>query len=208
MPLDALILDYGNVLTDPQREHWYGVMAAEAGVPTDAVHNAYSRHRHAYDSGLPAPEYWRQVLTTLSWSSTGQDQGAIVARLIEADVSSWTEYREEMWDLARSFRARGGRTAFLSNGVPEVMSRIRANRSLEQWFDVVVVSCEVGLAKPDPAIFQMCLSRLRVEPGRALFVDDRIENVEGAAGLGIRTFHFVGGDAVAQLTRSMRSLAE
>jgi len=208
MPLDALILDYGNVLTDPQREHWFGVMAAAAGVPTAALREAYSRHRHAYDNGLPAPEYWRQVLQTLGRSSAGLDQDAIIARLTEADVSSWTEYREEMWDLARSFRARGGRTAFLSNGVPEVMSRIRANRSLEAWFDVVVVSCEVGLAKPDPAIFQMCLSRLRVEPGRALFVDDRIENVEAAAGLGIRTFHFVGGDAVSQLARSVRSASE
>src|SRR5437762_14037676 len=102
MPLEALILDYGNVLTDPQRAHWFGVMAAAAGVPAAALRDAYSRHRHAYDSGLPAPEYWRQVLATLGWSSTGLDQDAIVARLIEADVSSWNEYRVAMWGLALS----------------------------------------------------------------------------------------------------------
>src|SRR2546422_7182142 len=47
-----------------------------------------------------------------------------IDQLVKADVASWTEYREEIWDLAQSFRARGGRTAFLSNGVPEAMAKI------------------------------------------------------------------------------------
>ncbi len=156
---------------------------------------------------LAAAEYWRRVLGTVGQSSRVLDQEAIIARLIEADVASWTEYREDVWDLAQSFRVHGGRTAFLSNGVPEAMARIRTDRPLEGWFDVVIVSCEVGVAKPDPAIFQMCLSRLSVEPGHALFVDDRIENIEGAARLGIHTFHFVGADPVSRLVQSVRSLS-
>jgi FMN phosphatase YigB (HAD superfamily) len=36
--------------------------------------------------------------------------------------------------------------------VPEAMARIRADRPLERWFDVVIVSCEVRVAKPDPTI--------------------------------------------------------
>jgi putative hydrolase of the HAD superfamily len=87
------------------------------------------------------------------------------------------------------------------------MARIRADRDLAKWFDVVVVSCEVGVAKPDPVIFELCLSRLGVAPRHALFVDDRIDNIEGAAALGIRTFHFVGPDASSQLARSVRSLS-
>jgi haloacid dehalogenase-like hydrolase len=54
---------------------------------------------------------------------------------------------------------------------------IRVRNSLEAWFDVVLVSCEVGLAKPDPAIYELCLSRLGVTARGALFVDDRIENL-------------------------------
>ena len=208
MPLEALILDYGNVLTHPQREDWFEAMAAHAGVPTQVFRDAYWRHRHSYDAGLPAAEYWRRVLKTLGQSSYALDQEAVIDRLVKADVASWTEYREEVWDLAQSFRGKGGRTAFLSNGVLEAMARIRADRHLERWFDVVVVSCEVGVAKPDPGIFRICLSRLGVEPARALFVDDRIENIEGAARLGIQTFHFAGADAVSRLVRSVRSLSE
>lgn len=207
MPIEALILDYGNVLSHPQPKDWFEAIAAQVGVSTDAFRDAYWRHRSSYDTGLPAAEYWRRVLETLGHSSRALDQEAVVDRLVKADVASWTEYRAEVWDLAQSFRVKGGRTAFLSNGVPEAMTRIRADRPLDRWFDVVVVSCEVGVAKPDPVIFQMCLSRLGVEPGRALFVDDRIENIEGAASMGIQTFHFVGANAVSQLALAVRSLS-
>jgi len=207
MPLEALILDYGNVLSHPQPSNWCESLASQIGVPLNVFRDAYWQHRPLYDAGLPAAEYWRRALDTLGHSSAPWNLEAITARLVEADVASWTEYREEVWRLTESFRHAGGRTAFLSNGVPEVMARIRAERQLARWFDVVVVSCEVGAAKPDPAIFQMCLSRLGVGPRHALFVDDRIENVEAAARLGIHTFHFVGADAVSRLERSVRSLS-
>ena len=86
------------------------------------------------------------------------------------------------------------------------MARIRADRNLTRWFDAVLVSYEVGVAKPDPAIYQMCLTRLGVESNRALFVDDRIENVEGATRIGLQTFHFIGTDAVSRLADAVRSL--
>ena len=203
----ALILDYGNVLSQPQDEHWFEVMAAEIGTSGEPFRAAYWRHRPSYDAGIPAREYWGRVLHTLGAGRCDQNDGRVIERLIDADVASWTQYRDDVWTLARVFRDDGGRTAFLSNGVPEAMARIRADRPLERWFDVVVVSCEVGVAKPDPVIFQMCLTHLGVEPSHALFVDDRIENIEGAARLGLRTFHFIGADAVSRLVRSVRSLS-
>ena len=207
MSLGALILDYGNVLSYPQREHWPRTMAAQVGAATEAFRRAYWQHRDLYDTGLPAAEYWRRVLATLGRASLSSDHASVIDRLIQMDVASWTEYREDVWALALSFRLGGGRTAFLSNGVPEVMTRIRADRALEAWFDVVVVSCEVGVAKPDSMIYEICLSRLGTTPEKALFVDDRMENLEGAARVGIPTFHFVGEDAVSRLTRSVRSLS-
>jgi putative hydrolase of the HAD superfamily len=207
VPLDALILDYGNVLSHPQPTDWCQTVASQIGVATDTFRDAYWQHRHLYDAGLTAAEYWARVLETLGYSARTSDLGTITDRLIAADVASWTRYREEVWRLAQSFRLGGGRTAFLSNGVADAMARIRADRRLERWFDVVVVSCEVGASKPDPAIFEMCLSQLGVAPRRALFVDDRIENIEGAARLGIQTFHFVGTDAVSRLAQSVQSLS-
>ena len=112
---------------------------------------------------------------------------------------------ERLTGPVRSRSSRAARTAFLSNGVPETMARIRAERPLDRWFDVVVVSYEVGLAKPDPRIFELCLSRLGAHAGEALFVDDRAENVAAAERLGMRTLHFTGDDATPRLLDAVRS---
>jgi putative hydrolase of the HAD superfamily len=199
--LRALILDYGNVLTHVQRDHWLEAMATLANASRDNFLAAYWAHRHAYDSGLPARDYWHRVAHAVGCVL----DDATIDRLVELDARSWMEYREHVWDLARAFRAAGGRTALLSNGVPEIMTRIRANRALDQWFDTVVVSYEVGLAKPDPRIFELCLARLGAEAHETLFVDDRADNVEAAARLGLRTVHFTGDDAVARLAGALRS---
>ena len=123
----------------------------------------------------------------------------MIAQLIEADAASWSDFRPDMWELAAAFRALGGRTAILSDGVPEIIERIRAARDLETWFDAVVVSCEVGCCKPDPRIYRLCLERLRCAAADALFVDDRVENLEAAAAEGLRTLHFTGDACVGRL---------
>jgi putative hydrolase of the HAD superfamily len=196
--LRALILDYGGVLSQQQPRDWYQSMAAELGVPEQAFRDAYWEHRPAYDSGLPVEEYWRRVHETISRPYAPHR----LDHLIESDLASWTEYREEVWAMARTFREAGGQTAFLSNSGPEMMARIRADRHLESWFDAVIASFEVGLAKPDPRIYALCLSRLAVSAGQALFVDDREDNVEAAAAVGLHTLHFVDDQGV----RSLRAL--
>ena len=202
-PFRALILDYGNVLTHVQKVEWLDAMAAELSVPASRFRDAYWGHRHAYDAGLPAPDYWRLVADAVG-RPVGEGRPPVIDRLIDLDVSSWVEYRDEVWDVVRAFRAGGGRTAFLSNGVPEIMARLRAERALDQWFDVVVVSCEVGLAKPDRRIFELCLSRLGVQAGETLFVDDREDNVSAAEQLGLRALHFTGDAAARRLMDAVR----
>ena len=127
-----------------------------------------------------------------------------LARLIAADVASWSVYHDEVWTLAARFRAAGGRTALLSNSGPEVMARVRADHPLEARFDAVVISCEVGLAKPDPRIFRLCLERLGLPADAALFVDDRADNVEAAAGVGLQTLQLEGPDALERLRTLVR----
>ena len=197
MPVDALILDFGEVLVHPQSRDAIARMAQLVNISADDFQNRYWSHRLAYDGGLPAAEYWRRVLEGLDVAPPGIDR--VVTELIGADYDSWTVYRPEVWEIAAAFKASGGRTAILSNGVPEIMGRLRTERTLAEFFDVIVVSYEVGCAKPDPAIYQICLDRLRVPAESALFVDDRVENLEAASRLGIQTLHFTGNESVDEL---------
>ena len=162
----ALILDFGGVLTRDQPSHLVDEMARLAGLPIDAFRSRYWRHRADYDGGLTGLEYWTRVLDGVDATEDTIEQ------LIEADAASWSDFRPDMWELAAAFRARGGRTAILSNGVPEIIARIRSRRHLETWFDAVVVSCEVGRCKPDPAVFHHACTSVGVEPTSVLMVGD------------------------------------
>jgi putative hydrolase of the HAD superfamily len=199
MPPRALILDYGDVLTHPQRPACVEAMATRLRVTLDAFRTAYWQHRLPYDGGQPAVDYWRRVLLALGHQPGDTTRSETLDWLVEMDVASWSDYREEVWALARAFKARGGRTGFLSNGIPEVVARLRAERALDATFDAIVVSSQVGLCKPDPRIFQLCLDRLEIAAGDALFVDDKAANVEAAARLGLRVLHFSSADAVDRL---------
>jgi putative hydrolase of the HAD superfamily len=197
MSIDALILDFGEVLVQPQSPAVIERMARLVKLPAADFQRRYWLHREPYDSGLPAADYWRRVIDGLDIPSGGIEP--LLSDLIGADYESWTVYRPEVWQIAADFKAAGGRTAILSNGVPEIMGRVRTERSLSELFDAIVVSYEVGCAKPDPKIYRICLDMLKVPAASALFVDDRVENLEAASRLGIQTLHFTGDASVAEL---------
>jgi putative hydrolase of the HAD superfamily len=198
--IDTLILDYGEVLTHPQRSDDMRAMAGVLGIDEAPFREAYWTLRCEYDRGLPAVEYWKRTAASLGLPPVDEAQ---IAALIACDIMSWTDYRDEMWEVARTFRARGGRTGLLSNGVPEIVARIHADRPLDAVFDAVVVSFQVGLVKPDPAIYRHTLDRLGAQPDTTLFVDDRAENTAAAAALGMHTITFTGSPSVADVKAAL-----
>src|SRR5258705_6479698 len=195
MPRPAgLILNYGNVPTHTQDQPWMDRAAHRLGAAATASGAAYGQHRPAYDADLTAAEYWHRVLAA-SRRGAGALDTADLAWLIETDIASWSVYHDEVWALAARFRRTGGRAAFLSNSGPEVMARVRERWPLDARFDAVVISCEVGVSKPDPRIYQLCLDRLRRPAPGAPFVDDPADNIEGAAPAGPTKLHWEGADA-------------
>jgi putative hydrolase of the HAD superfamily len=80
----------------------------------------------------------------------------------------------------------------------------RFNRfGLRPLFNVALSSCYLGLRKPEPAIYRRALEILGRPPARILFIDDRPENVAGAAASGIKAIRFEGAEA---LRRELLSL--
>ena len=87
------------------------------------------------------------------------------------------------------------RAARVPNYAITNFSREKFNIALEMYpylgdFDDIVVSADVKLVKPDPAIFRVLLDRRRLDPARSLFIDDVAENIAAAKTLGLVTHHF------------------
>ncbi len=110
--------------------------------------------------------------------------------------------REDVVAAAVDARARGYRAAIVTNNIREFSEGWRSLFDVEAVAEVVVDSCEVGVRKPDPAIFSLALDRLGgIAPDRAVFLDDAPGNVEAARALGIHAI-LVGADhteALAEL---------
>ena len=145
-----------------------------------------------YDEDTDHP--WHQVergeLTMAEWIAHVDVEAA--ARGVTVD---WTamgrgfkalEVYDVVVDRIRALRVEGYLTALLTNNIKEGSQTWRAMIPVDELFDVVVDSSEVGMRKPDPRIFLHTLAALGdVEPGRAVFLDDHPGNVIGAEKAGL-----------------------
>jgi epoxide hydrolase-like predicted phosphatase len=117
---------------------------------------------------------------------------------------------DAMVDRVRALRAEGYKTAVVTNNIREASAGWRSMLPVDELFDAVVDSCEAGVRKPDPAIFELALAQLGgLAPSSAVFLDDAPGNVEGARKAGLQTI-LVGDvdEALAELDRLLASSAE
>ena len=90
--------------------------------------------------------------------------------------------------FAKQLHRRGGRRMVALNNESRELNEFRITTfRLKDVFDVFLSSCYTGLRKPDPAAFRYALTLTQCDPDRTVFLDDRPENVEAAARLGLRT---------------------
>jgi HAD superfamily hydrolase (TIGR01509 family) len=106
---------------------------------------------------------------------------------VREDAASWQRLNDRMMRWLRALIDAGVPTAILSNMARDTWELAR--QSFE-GVDSLTLSFEVGAVKPEPEIYLACLSALGVHPEEALFVDDRLVNVEAALALGMQALVF------------------
>lgn len=197
MPIKAVIWDIGGVLIRTEDPNPRGELAAELGVTReDLVQLVFGgeQGRRAQKGELTQKEIWDYVRGALKLAQA--EHHDLRERFFAGDVLD-TELVKFIRTLKPQYKI-----GIISNAWSELPT------SLEEWgirdiFDVVVGSGDEGIMKPDPTIFQIALERLAVKPDEAVFVDDFIENVEGAQNLGIKGIHFQSRD---QVIRELKTL--
>jgi epoxide hydrolase-like predicted phosphatase len=101
----------------------------------------------------------------------------------------------------RDLKGRGLRLGLLTNNVKEFGEHWRTMFPLEELFEEVVDSSHVGMRKPERGIYELTCSRMGIEPGEAVFIDDNLDNVEAARAYGMEAVHFGDNpwDALAEI---------
>ncbi len=95
------------------------------------------------------------------------------------------------------------RLMILSNTSPFHWARCRDNQGLGAFFERVYISCEMGVMKPDPLIYNLVLRDLRVMPQNIVFFDDRKENVDAASKIGFKAIQTFGGNPLINDLRNI-----
>ncbi|WP_409271717.1 HAD family hydrolase [Neobacillus sp. SCS-31] len=123
--------------------------------------------------------------------------GAIAEELGASELSEelffcahYANHCELFHEVAGVLKALSGtyRLAVISNATPS-MDWVFDRLGIRKYFHTIILSAHVKTEKPDEAIYKIALERLHAKGSDCIFIDDKLENVLGASGIGIRAFH-------------------
>jgi putative hydrolase of the HAD superfamily len=140
-------------------------------------------------------DVWQSVADTLKLDPPTRDQ-------LRRDYFALDQIDSALMQFIRGLRSRV-RVGMITNAWPDVRRYLVNEFKIADAFDPLIVSAEVGFAKPDPRIYQLMLERLGMEPAEAVFVDDFEDNVAGARWVGMQAVHF---NTAAQAMSAVRAL--
>jgi len=192
MAVDAVIFDFGGVFVDSPFTAVQSA-AADMGVApdvmVDTVFGPYDQDTdhawHRLERGeIPLEQARAEIIAaSLAAGLPELDPVHLLVALAGGGI------RTEMVEFCRSLRERGIATGLLTNNAIEFAAFWRPLLPLDELFDDVVDSSEVGMRKPDERIYRLSLERLGVAAHEAAFIDDAAGNVEGARRVGLHAVH-------------------
>jgi len=177
-------------------------------------------YRKFFDGDQQAMENFLEEVQFFEWNHQ-QDAGRPFAEAIEDLCSQYphhcdlirayhTHFEETVAgpiqgtvEILAALKDRGYTLFALSNWACETFLRIRDGYPFLGWFESTVISGDVGLAKPDPRIFQVLLDRIQRPADSCLFIDDSAANIAVARQLGFQIIHF---QSPAQLKAELEQL--
>jgi len=196
--MKAVLFDYGMVLATQYPDARRNLLAL-TGLDSAEFERFYWIDRRDLDLGrIDGPAYWTRFARHAG-RTFAPDQ---IAALVENDVLLWTNLSEPMLAWVAALQEAGLATAIVSNMVPDLLRTMRQEFAWLAHFDQLTWSCELGVAKPDAAIYTYTCERLNVRPEECLFLDDKPENVRGAEAVGMRALPFT---TIGQLRTDLQS---
>ena len=199
----ALIVDFGGVLTTPMQDAMVR-FSDELGIELqDLMRVALSAYTGGndplvvdFETGRISEEEFVAAFAERLSEVTGKpvEPEGLVRRIFTLELE------ESMLDLVARAQSAGYRTALCSNSWG---TELYPRKRLDPIFDVLVISGEVGLRKPDPKIFELTIEKLGVPADKCVFVDDHPGHLVTAAEMGMTTvLHRTPAESIREVESS------
>jgi len=198
--IKALIWDLEGVLMLTDDDNLPLTVAKKLNAPYEKVREIFfSDTNDKVDLGEITQDHFNEyVLDTLQIS---RDKKYLLEEVINEEFYIDEELLKKIAGMRREYK-----TGLLSNFSNDLRPKIENEWAIASAFDEIIISCEVGMIKPDPAIFNLMLDRLGVKVDESVFIDDRIKNIDGAKELGLHTIFFTDKEqALGELARILQA---
>ncbi len=184
--IKAVIWDMGGVILRSMDWKPRAQLASDYHLTLDEIHQLVFNSESAQLATIGKMDidtHWKMTGETLHIE--GEELLSFRERFFEGD-----QIDQELIDFIRGLKTKWT-TALLSNAWSDARDNLTTKKPCIDAFDISVFSCEVGMAKPDFAIYTHILQLCKVKPGEAIFVDDAVENITAANQLGIHGVRFL-----------------
>jgi len=189
-PIEAVVFDYGGVLTLPVRDSIAAWLEADGVEPASFSRTLKAWLSRDAEDGTPIHRLETGELSVAEFDAllaaelTTVHGGPVEPTGVLDRLFAGMQPDPSMFALVEDLREAGLRVGLLSNSWGNTYPRER----IDALFDPVVISGEVGLRKPRAEIYELALERLGLPANRVLFVDDAEPNILGARCVGLQAF--------------------
>jgi 2-haloacid dehalogenase len=181
----AIVFDFGGVLVDWDPRYLYRkLFDSENAIEVFLRETGFFEWNLQQDAGRPFKEAIAEMCEKFPQHCemiSAYDQR--YEESLRGPITATVEILKELKDAGYPLYG-------LSNWPDEKFRLVRHQFPFFEWFDDLVISGEVRLAKPDPRIFELMLARIGRPPQECVFIDDSARNVGVARQLGFQTIHF------------------
>ncbi len=180
----AVVFDWGNVIAFDDRSVVVDFICGALQISETEFEDANLEKRKAVKAGKTDIDFWcdyakkKGVQLPKDW---GQKYTAALKASVGADP--------EMYLLIDQLKKNEIRVGLLSNINDRYITLMR-DFGFYEPFEPCLLSCEIGLEKPNPKVYELLLQTMHLPPQDIVFIDDKVENVEAAKEMGIDAILF------------------
>lgn len=192
MSIRAVFFDLGGVIVRTEYQSPRERLAERLGMEYDDLNKIVFDSETGYQASIGAitsQQHWESVMKRLK--RPFEEMTDVRDEFFAGDIVD-----REILNFLRSLRG-SYRTGLISNAWSDLRDYI-VREKMDDAFDHIIISAEVGVAKPEAKIYKIALEQAGVSPNEAVFVDDFYVNIEGCEKVGIKGIHFKDAQSTLQ----------